>query len=97
MSDFARRDFLKVTGALAATATLGGLAAGAERKDRGFKKAVKYSMVGGNAPLLEKFKMLKEIGYDGIDMDRPADHQEVLAARSRVRTTMADHATCRSA
>lgn len=83
MSDLARRDFLTATGALAATALLGGVTRAAERKDRGLKKAVKFSMVGGNAPLLEKFKMLKEIGFDGIDMDRPADHAEVLAARDQ--------------
>src|SRR5260221_1769494 len=38
-------------------------------------------MVGGDAPLLDKFKMLKELGYDGIDMDRPAERAEVLRAR----------------
>jgi hexulose-6-phosphate isomerase len=48
-----------------------------------FQKAVKLSMVGGNESLLEKFKMLKEIGFDGIDMDRPADHKEVLQARDQ--------------
>jgi L-ribulose-5-phosphate 3-epimerase len=43
-------------------------------------EAVKYSMVGGNAPLVEKFKMLKEVGFEGIDMDRPASHDEVKQA-----------------
>jgi hexulose-6-phosphate isomerase len=51
------------------------------------KKAVKKSMVqfkaanGEPLPLVEQFKILKEIGYDGIDMDQPADHAEVLRAR----------------
>lgn len=78
-----RRNFLTSSTALAAAALLAGgnSLPAAEKSDRGLKKAVKLSMVGGNAPLLEKFKMLKEIGFDGIDMDRPATHGEVLKAR----------------
>jgi L-ribulose-5-phosphate 3-epimerase len=81
MSDFARRDFLKATGALAAAAAIGGGVANAAPRNRGLKKAVKYSMVGGKEPLVEKFKMLKAVGFDGIDMDKPADQKEVVAAR----------------
>lgn len=78
-----RRDFLKTSTTLAAAALASSTlpAFGADKSERKFKKAVKYSMVGGNAPLLEKFKMLKEIGYDGIDMDAPADHAEVRRAQ----------------
>lgn len=78
-----RRDFLTSTAALAAAALVTGSKTlpAFEKVDRGLKKAVKLSMVGGDAPLIEKFKMLKEIGFDGIDMDRPASHGEVLKAR----------------
>jgi hexulose-6-phosphate isomerase len=41
---------------------------------------VKYGMVSGSASLVEKFKMLKEIGFEGIDMDRPANHDDVRRA-----------------
>jgi hexulose-6-phosphate isomerase len=84
-----RRHFLKTATALAAGAALAHDAApllAAEkgaRKDRGLKKAVKFSMVPGNMPLLDKFKMLKEIGFDGIDMDRPFTVAEVLQARDK--------------
>lgn len=82
MSDLDRRDFLVAGGALAAAALTGAAPASAgEKKDRGLKKALKLSMVTGDAPLLDKFKMLKEMGYDGIDMDRPAERAEVLRAR----------------
>src|SRR5262249_33103218 len=75
-----RRDFLK-TSCVAAGALALSAAANAGDSERRFKKAVKLSMVGGNQPLPEKFKMLKELGFDGIDIDRRVDHQEVRRAR----------------
>ena len=47
------------------------------------KLAVKYSMVAGDAPMVEKFKLLARLGYDGVEMDSPNgfDRKEVLAAR----------------
>ncbi|MSR57291.1 MAG: sugar phosphate isomerase/epimerase [Planctomycetaceae bacterium] len=81
---FDRRDFLKSTGAVAA-ATLAGAAfpaLAAPQPEKKFKKALKFSMVDVKGPLVETFKMLKEIGYDGIDMDRPADHAEVRQAKA---------------
>ncbi len=78
-----RRDFLK-TSCAAATAALAANAlpaAAAERAERRFRKAVKLSMVQGDAPLVEKFKMLKELGFDGIDIDRRVKHDDVRRAR----------------
>ncbi|MCP3916405.1 MAG: sugar phosphate isomerase/epimerase [bacterium] len=48
--------------------------------------AVKIGMVQGEAtptPLVDKFKLLKTIGYDGIELDSPngLDRDEVLRAR----------------
>ena len=45
--------------------------------------SLKYGMVRGEAPMVEKFKMLKEIGFDGVELDSPNryDRQEVLRAR----------------
>lgn len=80
--DFTRRQFLTSVGmAAAATALPLPLLSAADSAPLRLRKAVKYSMVGGDAPLAEKFRMLKEIGYEGIDMDRPSDHAEVLAAQ----------------
>lgn len=77
-----RREFLTGSCALASGALALNAAALAEQpRERRFKKALKLSMVGGKQPLVEKFKMLKEIGYDGIDIDRRVDHAEVRRAR----------------
>ena len=78
-----RRDFLKTSGAVALAATsLAGsqTAVAANAPERKIKKALKYSMVGTKDSLTDQFKMLKEIGFDGIDMDKPADHAEVRKA-----------------
>src|SRR5687767_7602655 len=47
------------------------------------KKSLKYGMVEGKGSLLENFKMLKEIGFDGVELGAPNDMKldEVLAAR----------------
>jgi hexulose-6-phosphate isomerase len=85
MTDFLdRREFLKTSCAVASAATLAGQAATAltaEVSDRKLKKAVKLSMVQGSAPLVEKFKMLKELGFDGIDIDQRVEHDDVRRAR----------------
>ena len=49
------------------------------------KKAVKLGMVRGNMSLLEKFKLLKELGFDGVEGDSPnnLDTKEVLNARDK--------------
>jgi hexulose-6-phosphate isomerase len=81
-----RRDFL----ASATAATVAGLstagvvsqATGAEPEPR-IKKAVKFGMVAGQASILDKFKLLKQLGFDGVEMDSPSeiDVDEVLRAR----------------
>ena len=83
LDSFDRRDFLK-TSCSAATAVLAARALpadAAEPAERRFKKAVKLSMVGGDASLVEKFKMLKELGFDGIDIDRRVKHDDLRRAR----------------
>lgn len=42
-------------------------------------------MVKGDMPLMDKFKMLKELGYDGVEFSSPHnyDHKEILAARDK--------------
>jgi hexulose-6-phosphate isomerase len=49
----------------------------------GLKKAVKFGMVREQLSLFEKFKLLKELGFDGVEMSSPSslNRQEVLAAR----------------
>lgn len=49
------------------------------------KKSLKWGMVKGDMSIMDKFKMLKEIGYDGVELDSPhtLDHKEILAARDK--------------
>ena len=84
-----RRDFL-----LSMTATAVAAVAQTPRCDaqdaahamRGrIRKAVKYSMVAGNASHADKFKMLKDIGYDGVEVRallQNSEADDVRAIRS---------------
>lgn len=85
MDDLDRRTFLAAGVTAAAALGLGGTNVALAKEDapvRKFQKAVKYSMVGEKGSLMEQFKLLKALGYDGIDMDRPADHAEVNEAQA---------------
>jgi hexulose-6-phosphate isomerase len=86
-----RREFIQDSGvALAASALVASAVANsaniAQAQEAAaapvkFKKAVKLSMVEG-ATVLDKFKLVKECGFDGIDVDGPPlKHDEVLKAR----------------
>ncbi|MFN8006208.1 MAG: sugar phosphate isomerase/epimerase family protein [Terriglobia bacterium] len=79
-----RRTFLKSSLALCSGVALKPWTTlGTENKRPGMKKALMFGMVEGNASLLEKFRMLKEIGFDGVEMDSPGKFEvkEVLEAR----------------
>ncbi|MHC5006440.1 MAG: sugar phosphate isomerase/epimerase family protein [Planctomycetota bacterium] len=54
-------------------------------RDPAVRKAVKYEMIAGDMSVLEKFQLLKSLGFDGVEMMSPAnyDRDEVLAARDR--------------
>ena len=78
-----RRSFLQ--GAIAATSAL--LASPLRAQSESFrgriKKAVKYHMVQGNLSVLEKFQLLKELGFDGVEVRTRdnVDPEELLGAR----------------
>jgi len=79
-----RRTFLTGVGALGAAATLPRFGArAAAPPPRAWRKACGLGMVGEGDTLLAKFKLLKELGYEGVEMDAPNgfDPQEVVAAR----------------
>lgn len=84
-----RRGFLKSTALAAAAVTAwqsrDSLAADAPASEKRFRKAVKLSMVQGNDSILDKFKMLKEAGFDGVEIDSPSglNHDEVVEARKQ--------------
>lgn len=77
-----RRSFL--AGCTAAGLGLAAAAAGASPGDqRGIRFALKYGMIQEGASVLEKFRLLADLGYDGVELDSPSelDLEEVLAAR----------------
>ncbi len=78
-----RRQFLQVSGATVAAAVCASSVAGAAATPKKFKKALKYGMIRYEGSILEKFKVVKEAGFDGIEIDAPSDHDpaEVMAAR----------------
>jgi L-ribulose-5-phosphate 3-epimerase len=79
-----RRSFLKSSiAALSASSLKPFTPSLFQSKRPGMKKALMIDMVEGNAPLLEKFRLLKAVGFDGVEMDSPGkfDVREVLKAR----------------
>ena len=80
-----RRQFLHIAAAAAAAAScpLPGASVAAESAEQRMKKAVKFGMVKLDGSVLEKFKLLKELGFDGVELDAPSslDRNEVLEAR----------------
>jgi len=81
---FDRRTFLAGTAALTAAAMAPG--ARAEDAPRKIQKAVKYGMVGIEGSVADKFRLVKRLGYDAIELDSPSklDPQEVCDARDDV-------------
>lgn len=82
-----RRSFLRTSGlGLAAAAMTTGIRPALAAQDDAeptFRKAIKIGMAPRNLPLVERFKLIKECGFDGVDMDSPNDLplDEVLRAR----------------
>ena len=74
-----RRSFLKVTaGAAATTAFLPHLLAAAPK--RNLRKAIMYSTIGVKGTVLDKFRAMKEAGFDGVEPMGGMNRDEVLAA-----------------
>ncbi|MBO60392.1 MAG: xylose isomerase, partial [Verrucomicrobiales bacterium] len=83
-----RREFGKASGLALAAAALPALgqaqAAKPSLKPR-ILKSIKFGMFGEKLSIVEKFKVLQEIGYDGVELNSPGgvNKDEALAA-SRV-------------
>jgi L-ribulose-5-phosphate 3-epimerase len=82
-----RKEFVKLTGSVAAGAMLApGALTGAvsdTTEKVTLKKSLKFGMVKEDLSVMEKFKLLKELGFDGVELDSPnkLDKSEILAAR----------------
>lgn len=85
MTPLTRKEFLKVGAGLVATAALAPLACTADpiSSQPLIKKSLKYGMIKEDLSVLEKFKLVKSLGYDGVEMDSPneLDNAEIIAAR----------------
>ena len=82
-----RRDFLFSAAALAVA---GGGSVAAPAKPR-LKKAVKYSMVAGKASPLEKFELLKKLGFQGVEIDSPNSLDLAALVAAKVKTGVVIH------
>jgi len=82
-----RRDTLRAglaTVGLCATPALAAGCALEPRPRRSIRKSLKVGMIQEGATVLEKFRLVKEIGYDGVELDSPSDldRDEVLSAKA---------------
>jgi hexulose-6-phosphate isomerase len=90
-----RRSFLRTAAATAAALTAataphgrafaGQAPAPPASADKRIRKAVKFEMVAEKISIEEKFKLLKELGYDGVELPAPNNYdlKEVLHARDK--------------
>jgi hexulose-6-phosphate isomerase len=82
-----RREFLGAGAAAAALAWAGGLGRGsavaAPASARALKKAIHLGMIDGPATVREKFQLAKDLGFDGLEINRPdkISLDELLQAR----------------
>jgi L-ribulose-5-phosphate 3-epimerase len=82
-----RRDFLKTGSGALALAVLNPLCAKAAEnaastaKKRSVKKGIMYATVGVKGSVLEKFRAIKEAGFEGVEAMGGMDQDEVLKAR----------------
>jgi hexulose-6-phosphate isomerase len=87
-----RRSFLATSAALAASAPAFSRAqpeaapkAAPSGAKRTLKKAVMFGMIGEGASVLEKFQILRDAGFDGVEMDSPSKipGDEILSAQEK--------------
>src|SRR5215212_11028431 len=74
-----RRSFLKVAAGIAATTAFLPHARAAAPK-RNLRKAIMYSTIGVKGSVLDKFRAMKEAGFEGVEPMGGMDREEVIAA-----------------
>ena len=84
-SEMSRRTFVKMGGAAVLGAAMLGHASEARAGEftGRIKKAVKYGMINENLSVVDKFKLLKDLGFDGVEptVTEKVDRQEMVKAR----------------
>jgi hexulose-6-phosphate isomerase len=88
-----RRDFLMTTAAVAGVALSGETSSAAADKpaEKKYKKAVKIGMVQAGKTLLEKCQLLKELGFDGVELNAPSEVTVEEAKRAIGETGLVIH------
>ncbi len=82
---FTRREFVAAAAIGAASLhSVNALANSGQQQPRNIKKSLKIGMAGVGSSLLEKFQILKDIGFDGVELDSPnnLDRDEILNAKN---------------
>ena len=81
-----RRNFIKNTALFAAATTIGvpSMTEPKALKPK-IKKSLKIEMVKEGNTIMDKFRLLKELGYDGVELSSPHkfDHREILEAKQK--------------
>src|SRR5207247_8597782 len=75
-----RRSFLKMAMGGAAAAAFAPAAPAASKPKRNLRKAIMYSTIGVKGSVLEKFRVMKEAGFEGVEPMGAMNRDEVLAA-----------------
>ncbi|MDF9796797.1 L-ribulose-5-phosphate 3-epimerase [Catalinimonas alkaloidigena] len=83
-----RRDFVKLSSAAAIGSSIpfySKATSSAVVPKLKIKKSLKYSMVDVKMPIVDQFKMLRDIGFDGVEMDSPSELKvdDVLKAKEQ--------------
>src|SRR5258706_2934801 len=73
-----RRSFLKITAASAAAMAV--LPSASAASNRNLRKAIMYSTIGVKGSVLEKYRVMKEAGFEGVEPMGGMNCDEVLAA-----------------
>ncbi len=50
------------------------------------KKSLKFGMVEENLSLIDKFKLLKDLGFDGVELDAPNDLDEDMILKAKAQS-----------
>ncbi|MEM7656006.1 MAG: sugar phosphate isomerase/epimerase family protein [Bacteroidota bacterium] len=81
-----RSEFLKLSAAASLAAALPDFSLAAPLAQRPLiKKSLKFGMIKEELSVMDKFKLVKDLGFDGVELDSPNDlnEAEILAARDK--------------
>src|SRR5580698_1164786 len=81
-----RRDFIKLSGGAVAAVALN---SAADEPKRPIKKGIMWGSVPAKVSIAEKFNMIKQAGFAGVEIDSGMDRDEVLKGRDASGLTIA--------